>query len=164
MRLLRRSYRFVLCAAIITASVSLSAENEKEPPLRLTLPPVFYAVPGHEMNVYYDNIVCTETPEKYKYKFKCNIGTHEERRWTLTPKATNTGDFKIAVTVSDEKGKIVDKGNTLLRVVPADAGAGKEIRILIIGDSLTAGGAYAMEVGKLLSEPGKILPEYYLIH
>jgi lysophospholipase L1-like esterase len=149
-----RFRNFVFFVVLTIGSVSFSAENKTATDLRLTLPPVFYAVPGVEMNIYYDNIVCTETPEKYTYKFKCPIGTHEERRWTVTPKPTNTGDFKIAVTVSDEKGKMVDKGKTLLRVVPADAGAGKEIKILIIGDSLTAGGVYAAEVARLLSLPG----------
>lgn len=150
---MKRVTWLALCVVALACAVGLAAE-EKPGDLRLTLPPVLYAAPGVEMNIYYDNIVLTETPEKYHFQVKCPIGKCEERRWTLTPAPDQAGDYKMAVIVSDEKKKVLAEGKTLLRVVRADAGAGRSIRILIVGDSLTAGGGYAAEVYKLLSQPG----------
>ncbi len=122
--------------------------------LRLTLPPVFYAAPGVETSLYYDNVVLTETPEKYSFTVKCSLGKSEERRWTATPGPNDSGDHKMTVAVADEKKRLLAEEKTILRVARADAGAGRNIRLLIIGDSLTAGGVYAAEIVRLLSLPG----------
>ena len=150
---MKRVMWLALCIVALVCAVGLAAE-EKPGDLRLTLPPVLYAAPGVEMCIYYDNIVLTETPEKYHFQVKCPIGKCEERRWTLTPAPDQSGEYKMTVTVSDEKKKVLAEGKTLLRVVRADAGAGRNIHILIVGDSLTAGGGYAAEVARCLSLPG----------
>ncbi|MHB8901082.1 MAG: hypothetical protein ACYC6Y_20225, partial [Thermoguttaceae bacterium] len=54
-------------------------------PLKLTLPPVIYAVPGLEMSLYYDNVVVTQTPEAFRFTVTCPMGKGEERRWTAIP-------------------------------------------------------------------------------
>jgi len=121
--------------------------------LRLTLPPVFYAVPGVETSVYYDNVVLTETPEQYRFTVRCDIGKCEARRWTVTPTDAAVGDHAISVSVVDSTGKVLQQAKTTLRVVRRDAGKGKSVRVLIVGDSLTAASAYPTEVARLLSLP-----------
>ena len=150
---MKRLLWLALCVIGLMGAVSFAAE-ERAGDLRLTLPPVFYAAPGVEMNIYYDNIVLTETPEECHFNMKCTLGKCEDRRWMLTPSPDNAGDYKMTVIVSDEKKKVLAEGKTLLRVVRADAGAGRNIRVLIVGDSLTAGGGYAAEVARCLSLPG----------
>ena len=122
--------------------------------LRLTLPPAFYAVAGIETSLYYDNVVLTETPEAYRFTVTCDLGTSEERRWTVTPAAGDVGTHHLTVTVADAQGKELGNASTTLRVVPADAGAGRSMRLLIVGDSLTHATAYHNEVARLLSLPG----------
>ena len=48
----------------------------------------------------------------------------------------------------------MERASTTLKVVSADAGKGKSIRLLIVGDSLTHGTIYANEIARLLSLPG----------
>jgi len=60
--------------------------------IRLTLPPVGYAVAGAEMSVYFDNIVLTQHPEKLRFVVESRLGVTEAGRWTVTPAATDVGD------------------------------------------------------------------------
>lgn len=121
--------------------------------LQLTLPPVWYAVPGVPMSLYYDNIVLTGKPEDYRFEVKCDIGTSETRRWTVTATDKDTGTHPMEITVKDSGGRIVEQGKTVLRVAPRAAGAGREMKLLIVGDSLTHATFYPNELARLLSEP-----------
>ena len=81
-RILTNCYTILLCALLLADAC---AAKNISGPLRLTLPDEFYAVVGSEMSIYYDNIVLTETPEKYPFEVKCDIGRAESNRWTVTP-------------------------------------------------------------------------------
>lgn len=136
-------------------SLSLAAHaRAQDAPLQLTLPPACYAVPGVPMSIYFDNIVLTETPERFQFEVKCDLGATEPRRWTLTPSAAQVGDHALEVTVRDAVGKEVARGKTRLHVAPENAGAGRELKLLIIGDSLTHATHYPNEIARLLSRPG----------
>lgn len=145
------------CPTILLASILWTATCLAETssgPLQLTLPPATYAVPGVEMNIYFDNVVLTETSGAYRFQVTCDIGTSEERRWTLLPAAADVGEHPLTIAVSDSSGKELGRAVTVLRIVPADAGAGRSIRLLIVGDSLTHATVYANEMARLLSLPG----------
>jgi lysophospholipase L1-like esterase len=122
--------------------------------LQLTLPHTCYAVVGVPMSVYYDNIVLTEHPGDYRFHFQGDMGTQEARRWTVTPAAAQVGDHRLAVSVADQQGRLLQRGQMVLRVVPAEAGAGRATSLLIVGDSLTHATAYPNEIARLLSLPG----------
>lgn len=124
------------------------------PSLELTLPPRCYAVPGVPMSVYYDNIVLTEKPANYRFEVTCDIGKSEPRRWTVTPADRDVGDHAIKVTVKDDKGAVLQQGQTVLHVAPRNAGADRNLRLLIIGDSLTAATMYPNDIAKLLGGLG----------
>ncbi len=121
--------------------------------VQLTLPREFYAVPGVAMSLFYDNVVLTQTPEAYGFDVTCAIGKAEKRRWTVTPQAADVGRHELSVTVTGPEGKLLARGSTVLQVVPADAGAGREMRLLIVGDSLTHATQYPNEIARLLSLP-----------
>ncbi len=137
----------VLCATTCFAEPSAQ-------PLGLTLPPAMYAVPGIEMSLYYDNVVLTETPDVFQFQVICDLGKAEQRRWTVFPIAADVGDHPLTVIVADSTGAELGRAATVLKVVPADAGTGRSIRLLIVGDSLTHGTIYANEMARLLSLPG----------
>ncbi len=126
----------------------------KENPLQLTLPSEFFAVPGAEMSIYFDNVVLTVSPQTYRFDVSCDIGSVEDRRWTVTPAAKDVGTHSLSIKVSDREGNPLGIAKTQLRVVPEDAGAGRSIRLLIVGDSLTNATAYPNEIARLLSRPG----------
>src|SRR4051794_18952984 len=85
-------------------------------PLELTLPPSLYAVPGVPMSIYFDNIVLTEKPEEYRFEVKCDIGTTEAKRWTVTAEDKDVGNHPIEMTVKDASGKMVESGKMTLKV------------------------------------------------
>lgn len=122
--------------------------------LRLTLPTAFYAVPGTQVSFYFDNIVLTETPDKYRFDVRCDIGKSEKRRWTVTPTPDDQGTHAVTVTVSDAAGTELGKASTTLHVVPKTSGQNREVSMLIVGDSLTHATAYPNELASLLSERG----------
>lgn len=123
-------------------------------PLQLTLPPMWYGVPGQPMSLYFDNIVLTETPEAYRFEVKCDIGAMQDRCWTVRPVAKDVGDHAMEVTVRDAAGRILEQAKTVFRVAPADAGKDRPLRLLIVGDSLTAATIYPNEIGRLLRLQG----------
>lgn len=148
-RLLIQLILFLLLA------VSPAAAAEKTQSLQLTLPPMFYAVPGVEMSIYFDNIVLTETPERYQFEVDCEIGTVDQNRWSVTPTESNVGQYSLSVKVTDADGANIGTANTVLQVSKSDAGANNDTcRLLIIGDSLTNATTYSNEIARLLSTPG----------
>ncbi len=142
----------LLPALIFIASLPFAARAEEK--LRLTLPLMCFAVPDVPMSIYHDNIVLTQQPEAFRFEVKCDIGKNEDRRWTVTPSGRDAGDHHIEITLRDAQGRIIESGKSVLRVVPKNAGAGRSLRLLIIGDSLTHATQYPNEIARLLSEPG----------
>lgn len=122
--------------------------------LRLTLPPAWYGVPGVPLALYYDNVVLTPSPEKYRFEVFCDIGKCESRRWAVTPGDGDVGDHPLRVVVQDSQGKELETAASVLRVVPRNSGQGQSLRLLIVGDSLTAASLYPAEIARLLSQPG----------
>jgi hypothetical protein len=119
-------------------------------PLHLTLPPAIFAAPDVPMSIYFDNIVLTEKPEQYRFEVKCDIGANETRRWTVTPTDKDVGSHPVEITIKDEKGKVIESGKTVLRVAPRNAGSGRSVRLLVVGDSLTNATHYPNEIARLL--------------
>lgn len=142
---------YTLTRCLLLIAFGLLRANGAES-LQLTLPAMWFGVPGVTTSLYYDNVVLTEHPERYRFSVRCDIGTSEERRWTINPTDAQVGDHPMQITVSDAEGKVIEKGTTVFRVAPRNAGAGKELKLLIVGDSLTHNTAYPNELARLLSE------------
>ena len=106
---------------------------------RLLLAKVIYAVPGVEINVYFDNAVLVVNPANYVFDVTCSKGSQRSDRWTYTPSVKDLGDHRFKIDVRDESNAVIASAETTLRVVPADAGADRPITLLCIGDSLTHG-------------------------
>ena len=137
---------------VLMSAPSIDAAGEHS--LRLTLPAEMYAVVGVDMNVYFDNVVLTETPQSFRFTVSCDVGRTEKRRWHFMPTVNDVGSHQFVISVSGAEGKALAKKTTRLIVVPDDAGAGQEVRILIVGDSLTHATAYPNEIARLLSREG----------
>jgi len=154
MNIIKLSFLFV-------AAVCFSQNGNLKNPLQLTLPGEIYAVQDVEMSIYFDNVVLTKTPEKYRFEVNCKIGKVEQRRWRVTPKDSEVGRHQLTIKVSSHDGKRIASRSTTLNVVPKNTGAKRKIRLLIVGDSLTHGTQYPNEIGRLLSLPEN--PEWQML-
>ena len=138
-----------------------SLAQAADPSLELTLPPRWHAVPGVPMRLYFDNIVLTEKPESYRFEITCDIGKSEPRRWTVNATDRDVGDHPMKITVRNDKGAVLQQGQTVLHVAARNSGANRNLRLLIIGDSLTAATMYPNDIAKLLNGPGS--PKWKMI-
>lgn len=144
--------KFALVAFTL-ATAALRAETVKTD-LQLTLPETAYAVVGVPFSIYFDNIVLTQAPQHYQFKVEAALGKTEARRWTVTPTSAQVGDHPVRIRIADAKGAPVAEGGLTLKVAPSNAGEGKPLRLLIVGDSLTHASLYPNEIARLLSTPG----------
>ena len=144
----------LLMVCVVSSEPRLQAADEKASALRLTLPAEMYAVVGVEMSVYFDNLVLTQTPEKFSFEFDCDVGTVEARRWQVVPEASDVGRHQLAITVRGPDGQEIAQKATMLHVAPSGAGQGRKVNILIVGDSLTHATAWPNEVARLLANEG----------
>lgn len=116
-------------------------------PYDLLLPAVIPAVVGHEMNVYFDNLIAGEAT-RYDFDVHASIGRHRNDRWTCVPE--QPGDYALEVEVYSEEGERLAAAKTVVRVKPADT-AGHGRRVLFVGDSTTAAGQYTAELLRLFA-------------
>jgi lysophospholipase L1-like esterase len=128
------------------------------PPLlhnpRLLLPPEIPAVPGREANLYFENVILCARPDLLLYDVDCPRGQQQVERWTWTPKPEEVGSFPLTLRITDPLGEWAVEATTTIHVYPADAGAGKPVTALIIGDSLTAATVYVAETLALTKAEG----------
>ena len=141
-----------LMISAVSSEPELQAADGKTPDIRLTLPAEMYAVVGVEMNVYFDNVVLTQTPKKFSFEFGCDVGSVEVRRWRCLPETRHVGRHKLTVTVRDLEGQDIAEKVTMLHVLPANAGDDRKVKILMVGDSLTHATAWPNELARLLGK------------
>lgn len=137
---------------------SLIAIERKNAPKKLTLqhrlvmPDEIYAVEGVEMNVYFDNVFLTVNPDNYVFDVSCSKGHNFKRRWSFTPGKRDIGTHKWTLQVISDAG-LVAKKTLNLHVVPANAGKGKNLSLLMLGDSIIDVTTYPRQVHKLFQGP-----------
>ena len=136
---------------MITRSL-VAADDDRS--FRLTLPPQIYAVPEVEMSVYFANTVLSSPDQKLSFEVDCPLGHYDEHHWTLTAKSADVGSVPLTLHVKDAAGAVVESATATVTIVPSDAGTGKDIRLLIVGDSLTHASVYPNEIARLFGEPG----------
>ncbi|MCA9009464.1 MAG: SGNH/GDSL hydrolase family protein [Planctomycetaceae bacterium] len=122
--------------------------------IHLVLPPEFYAVPDVESNIYFSNVVLAVPDSKLSFEVDCPLGHSDSARWSLTAREADVGSVPLTIHVKDVDRNVVESATSKLTIVPADAGSGKEINLLIVGDSLTHASVYPNEIARLLDGPG----------
>lgn len=129
----------------------IAAAQETE--LALTLPPAVQAVPGVPLRLFHDNLVLTETPEEYRFEFDCPVGEAEPRAWLIDAGDDQVGTHPLRVTVHNRSGKELASAETHLHIARRDAGKGRQLRLLMVGDSLTNASQYPNEMARLFALP-----------
>src|ERR1051325_33435 len=137
--------RVLPCLAALLSTAGCLTASGVDSGVRLTLPPTIYSVPGVEMSLYFSNGILVRAGERLSFSVNCAVGQSDAVRWTLNATAMQVSEHPLTLKVSEKSGHVVEQGTVKVRVVPADAGRGKDIALLIVGDSLTAASLYPME-------------------
>lgn len=121
--------------------------------LRLLLPPVIFASPGRECNLYFDNLILAPAggARLFEVDVDCQKGQQQSERFTWTPQPEEVGDYPLSIRFTDANGDVCAEGRTTIRVFPADAGRGRALTLLIVGDSGTHANVYPAELLTLCS-------------
>lgn len=146
------------CCCKKNAAAENVKKNTQQDEVRLLLPEKIYAVPGIETNIYFENAVRVINPDNYVFNVYGTLtgsdtsrwlggafGRCDAKRWRYTPTAKEVGSHKLIFSVIGNRGEIVRKELTVV-VSPADAGKGKNISMLIVGDSLTDSTVYPRQI------------------
>ena len=148
-----------LCALSATAwgaeqgNSATTAKDVLPASVRLLLPSVIHAVPGVEINVYFDNVTLVLNPANYAFDVVCAKGIQQAERWTFTPSDKGVGSHAFTLEVRDAGNRLVARGRSTVKVVKRDAGAGRSITALLIGDSLTHASVYSQHLLELCGKP-----------
>lgn len=114
-------------------------------------PPVIHLAEGVEARIYYDNVV--QIPESYSLEIECPVGIIGEDAWSFTPASGDEGLYRFAMTLRDEKDGVVAAAETILAVIRQSART-QPLRLMAIGDSLTAPGHYQQTLALRMTNAG----------
>lgn len=115
-------------------------------PVRLVLPPVVYATPDIECNIYFDNIILTLDRDDYAFDVQCERGMQLSERWAYTPAQQDVGEYPITIRVLDSSNTLVASRSSVLRVVPDAFMSGQRATLLIVGASFTEYSIYPQHI------------------
>ena len=147
-QILRLTFLFscLLLPAVAIGQTKADADKELSGRIKLLLPMLIYAVPGIEVNVYFDNVVLAVNPANHVFDVTCDKGIQQNERWTFTPAPNEAGDYPFLLEVRNDTNGIVARAKSTVRIVADGAGKGAEKTLLIIGDSLTHASVYSQHV------------------
>ena len=147
---IRQKRRLMLIGGLCVAAVCSPAQNDN---VRLLMPPAIYSTPGHYAELYFDNVILV--PDVNDYLFDVDgPGRQFNEKWQYKPTAGVTETQKLQLRVMNSMNKVIAKGNCSLHVPPVNAGEGRNITIMILGDSLTDSSHYPNELNRLLQVDG----------
>jgi lysophospholipase L1-like esterase len=160
---MRQVHLITVSIALIAATILDSSHNSfGKPPgdeeffpgdARLILPPIVYATPGIECNIYYDNIILTLNVHNFAFDVTCPKGLQFQERWAYTPTAEELGDYPVTIEVRDDSNKVVARGRSIVRVA-AERPEADPATLLIVGDSLTEYSVYPKHILELSKRSG----------
>ena len=116
----------------------------------IVLAPAVYAVVGHEMNVYFENLISLDANE-FNWDVTCTLGRQQSERWTYVSEASGTTTLDISVFAKGAQTALKVATQASLIVASAAAGTGLTRRLLVIGDSTTAANTTTIELNNLFS-------------
>lgn len=134
----------MLLASIIVLAASCGQPEPAAPEPRLLLPPYVYAVEGRDLVLYRDNLVLSwrDDGAPYELSFSGLSGELSASAWTHSP---SVGEYAFDVSVR-VGGLVLDSGSTVVRVSDGEIAPTK---VVVVGDSLTAGGLFVPALSAL---------------
>jgi lysophospholipase L1-like esterase len=125
------------------------------------LPKYIYAVVDLELPLYFENLVAVKESKKLDFEFKCKIGLKKTDHYLLNPAKEDIGKHKLVVIVKNKSGKVLGTSQCELIVSPKDSGKDQNVKILVLGASVTNNGRQLEELARLLDSQGN--PEWKML-
>ena len=119
--------------------------------INVILPEKFDLVKGDLFQLFYRGVVDVPNPSAYDILSVCEKGRNYPRYFELMPE--EAGEFELKIYVYGPGKELLGEGTTVLRVAEASS-PGRNVNILCIGDSLTAGGEWVGEAYRRLVNAG----------
>jgi lysophospholipase L1-like esterase len=111
--------------------------------IKIVLPPSIPAVVGKEVNVYFDNVIIADNIDDFSLTVACNVGTHQNERWTCVPTVAGTNTLTLTAY---RNGNPVVSASTSIIAKADTTGNGVTKSCIFIGDSTTDAGKYTQEL------------------
>lgn len=105
----------------------------------LVLPPIIPVTTGITKTIYYDNIAILE--DVHSIEVECELGIVGTDAWTLTAAADDFGIYPFSIRLYDASELLLAEAHSLIAVNPPAPFTG-DLRIMIIGDSLSNNGGF----------------------
>ncbi|RAV19159.1 hypothetical protein DQG23_21710 [Paenibacillus contaminans] len=118
-------------------------------PYSLLLPASIPAFVGHEMNIYFDNLIPGDDGN-YEFEVVCEIGRHQNERWTVVPE--KEGLYALTIHLYSLDGERLASADSTVTVAKRTTENGPMRKALFIGDSTTAAGVFTEELLHLFDD------------
>ena len=108
--------------------------------LKLDLPPIIYAAPGIEANIYFASVFNAIVPENFVYLVKCAKGKLQDARWCWTPEAKDAGTkVPLSLEVRDDRG-VIARAECEVRVAAPMKDPKRKITLALLAASSVGSG------------------------
>jgi len=101
------------------------------------------------MNIYFDNLIPGNS-ENYEFEVVCEIGRHQNERWTVVPE--QEGLYAITIILYSLEGERLASADSTVMVAKSGTENGAVRKALFIGDSTTAAGVFTGELLHLFED------------
>ena len=109
---------------------------------------------GDTLEIFYKGIFALFNPYKYAVRITCAVGHAYEKKYLFEPTAAQAGSrYPITVALYDDDGRQIEAAESEIVVVEPQNPAAKK-NILVIGDSMSAGGQWVTEVKSMMDDMG----------
>jgi len=123
--------------------------------LYLRLPDSIYTTTESKYSVYYNNVLLTQSPEKYFFEVISSVGYVDSMKYNLDSLAV--GNYAIELQVKDSLGNVLESKNSQVIVTDNQVNFSDTLKILFVGNSLTYGGWYERYTKQFLEETGNVV-------
>lgn len=120
-----------------------------EKAVKLMMPDVYDAVVGETIQIFYKGIINAITPDRFDVTVQCASGSAYKRYFELTP--TTAGNISAIFTLYDSEHNQLDTKTVTFSVHSAPSNPASQKNVLCVGDSLTTGGTWPVELHRRLT-------------
>ena len=138
----------LICIAVLMIALSLLAgQRHKKKDVKLFLTDKFYAVPGIECSIYFNNVITVINYKNYAFEVLCDMGRTDASRWRAVPEEKDIGEHQLTLRVYDEEGLVAEGKTTVYVVSPVTEK--KSLSLLLMGASQTGAKGYPERIYEL---------------
>ena len=123
--------------------------------LKIILPNEFYAVVGHELSIYNENVILCDDINRYDIDWRINGNFYDQYKecFRIVPTAGIVGNYSVKLIIKDKCTRDILAEKTMtMHIVSKKNFTNK--KALFIGDSRTSAGYYPYEIQNVLSNGG----------